>query len=84
MQMTVFILLPFILLSGCMFPYEGMPVAAQWISEVLPATHYMRMIRGIILRGTDLSELWQDTLWLGAFTLVGLVVASLRFKKSLD
>jgi ABC-2 type transport system permease protein len=84
MQMTVFILLPSILLSGFMFPYEGMPIAAQWISEVLPATHYMRMIRGIILRGADLSELWQDTLWLGAFTLVGLLVASLRFKKSLD
>ncbi len=84
MQMTVFILLPSILLSGFMFPYEGMPLAAQWISEVLPATHYMRMIRGIILRGADLSELWKDTLWLGAFTLVGLLVASLRFKKSLD
>ncbi|NAX23528.1 ABC transporter permease [Vibrio sp. V39_P1S14PM300] len=84
MQMTVFILLPSILLSGFMFPYEGMPVIAQWISEVLPATHFMRLIRGIVLRGADLADLWRDTLWLAAFTVLGLVVASMRFKKSLD
>ncbi|MBD0785438.1 ABC transporter permease [Vibrio sp. Y2-5] len=84
MQMTVFILLPSILLSGFMFPYEGMPVAAQWISEVLPATHFMRLIRGIVLRGADLADLWKDTIWLAGFTVLGLIVASLRFKKSLD
>ena len=84
MQMTVFILLPSILLSGFMFPYEAMPVAAQWIAEVLPATHFMRMIRGIVLRGADLTDLWRDALWMVGFTLAGLVVASLRFKKSLD
>jgi ABC-2 type transport system permease protein len=84
MQMTVFILLPSILLSGFMFPYEGMPVAAQWISEALPATHFMRIIRGVVLRGADLMELWRDTLWLLWFTVIGLFVASLRFKKSLD
>ncbi|EHU5194907.1 ABC transporter permease [Vibrio vulnificus] len=84
MQMTVFILLPSILLSGFMFPYEGMPVAAQWIAEVLPATHFMRMIRGIVLRGADLFDLWRDTLWMIGFTLLGLIVASTRFKKSLD
>ncbi|MDW2406069.1 ABC transporter permease, partial [Vibrio sp. 1262-1] len=58
--------------------------AAQWISEALPATHFMRMIRGIVLRGADLMDLWRDTLWLLGFTVFGLVVASLRFKKSLD
>ncbi|HAS6197163.1 TPA: ABC transporter permease [Vibrio vulnificus] len=79
MQMTVFILLPSILLSGFMFPYEGMPMAAQWIAEVLPATHFMRMIRGIVLRGADLFDLWRDTLW-----MIGLIIASTRFKKSLD
>ncbi len=84
MQMTVFILLPSILLSGFMFPYEGMPVAAQWIAEVLPATHFMRMIRGIVLRGADLFNLWRDTLWMIGFTLLGLIIASTRFKKSLD
>ena len=84
MQMTVFILLPSILLSGFMFPYEGMPVIAQWISEVLPATHFMRLIRGIVLRGADLTDLWRDSLWLAGFTLLGLFIASRRFKKSLD
>ncbi|MDS1840995.1 ABC transporter permease [Vibrio vulnificus] len=84
MQMAVFILLPSILLSGFMFPYEGMPVAAQWIAEVLPATHFMRMIRGIVLRGADLFDLWRDTLWMNGFTLLGLIIASTRFKKSLD
>ncbi|HAS8527470.1 TPA: ABC transporter permease [Vibrio vulnificus] len=84
MQMTVFILLPSILLSGFMFPYEGMPVTAQWIAEVLPATHFMRMIRGIVLRGADLFDLWRDTLWMIGFTLLGLIIASTRFKKSLD
>ncbi|EPF7649807.1 ABC transporter permease [Vibrio vulnificus] len=84
MQMTVFILLPSILLSGFMFPYECMPVAAQWIAEVLPATHFMRMIRGIVLRGADLFDLWRDTLWMIGFTLLGLIIASTRFKKSLD
>lgn len=84
MQMTIFILLPSILLSGFMFPYEAMPVAAQWISEILPATHFMRMIRGIVLRGADLMDLWRDALWLFGFTLIGIIVASMRFKKSLD
>ncbi len=84
MQMTVFILLPSILLSGFMFPYEGMPVPAQWIAEVLPATHFMRLIRGIVLRGGELSELLPDVLWLAGFTLLVLTLAAHRFKKSLD
>jgi len=84
MQMTVFILLPSILLSGFMFPYEGMPIEAQWIAEALPATHFMRIIRGVVLRGANLIELWRDSLWLLGFTALGLLFASLRFKKSLD
>ncbi|MCL1067993.1 ABC transporter permease [Shewanella olleyana] len=84
MQMTVFVLLPSILLSGFMFPYEGMPEVAQWISEVLPATHFMRLIRGVVLREADLFDLWRDTLWLAGFTVVGLFIASTRFKKTLD
>lgn len=84
MQMTVFILLPSILLSGFMFPYEGMPLPAQWIAEVLPATHFMRLIRGIVLRGGELSELLPDVLWLAGFTLLVLTLAAHRFKKSLD
>lgn len=57
-----------------------MPVAAQWIAEVLPATHFMRMIRGIVLRGADLFDLWRDTIWMIGFTLFGLILASFRFK----
>jgi ABC-2 type transport system permease protein len=84
MQMTIFILLPSILLSGFMFPYEGMPVPAQYIAEVLPATHFMRAIRAVMLRDAGIADVGADTLWLLGFMLVGLLVASLRFKKRLD
>ncbi|WP_434355212.1 ABC transporter permease [Parasalinivibrio latis] len=84
MQMTVFVLLPSILLSGFMFPYDAMPEPAQWIAEILPATHFMRLIRGIVLRDAQVEDLMDDTLWLCGFTLVGLMVASLRFRKRLD
>ncbi len=84
MQMTVFILLPSILLSGFMFPYEGMPVPAQYIAEVLPATHFMRAIRAVVLRDASLTQVAFDTLWLLGFMLLGLLLASLRFTKRLD
>ncbi|MFV0322474.1 MAG: ABC transporter permease, partial [Alphaproteobacteria bacterium] len=76
MQLTLFILLPAILLSGFMFPFEGMPAPAQWIAQALPATHFMRIIRGIVLRAADLSDLWKDTLWLAIFTVIGIVFAA--------
>jgi len=84
MQMTIFVLLPSILLSGFMFPYEGMPLAAQYIAEALPATHFMRLIRGIVLRDVDVFNMRFDLYWLLTFTLAGLSIASLRFKKNLD
>ena len=84
MQMTVFVLLPSILLSGFMFPYEGMPVIAQYIAEVFPATHYMRMVRGFVLRDATLADLHYDVLWMCGFFVLGLLVAALRFKKRLD
>lgn len=84
MQLTVFILLPSILLSGFMFPYEAMPVVAQWIAEALPATHFMRMSRAIVLRDAQVIDLGFDALWLLGFTCLGLLVASLRFSKRLD
>ncbi|RMA82557.1 ABC transporter permease [Umboniibacter marinipuniceus] len=84
MQMTVFVLLPSILLSGFMFPYEGMPKAAQTIAEALPATHFMRVIRGVVLRDASLFELRADLIWLALFSMAGLLVASYRFKKRLD
>jgi ABC-2 type transport system permease protein len=83
-QMTIFVLMPSILLSGFVFPYEGMPEAAQYIAEALPATHFVRLIRGVVLRDVEIIDMTFDVYWLALFTLAGLAVASLRFKKSLD
>ncbi len=84
MQLTLFVLLPSILLSGFMFPYEGMPMAAQYIAEVLPATHFMRLIRGVVLRDVEVINMTYDMVWLMVFSIIGLALASLRFKKNLD
>jgi ABC-2 type transport system permease protein len=84
MQMTFFILLPSILLSGFMFPFDGMPRVAQWIAEVLPMTHFMRLIRGVVLRGASLPELTSELIWLGGFILIMMTIAVLKFSKRLD
>ncbi len=84
MQMTVFILMPSILLSGFMFPYDAMPVVAQYIAEVLPATHFVRLVRAVCLRDAQVGQLLPDILWLLGFTVIMLGVATLRFRKTLD
>ena len=84
MQMTVFILMPSILLSGFMFPFDGMPVVAQYIGEALPTTHFIRLTRGIMLREAPIGELLQPFLYLVGFTLVAMTIAALRFTKRLD
>jgi ABC-2 type transport system permease protein len=84
MQLAFFTFLPQILLSGFMFPFAGMPVAAQWLAEVLPLTHFIRLIRGIMLRDAELSMLWPDAAALGLFTVVTMGIAILRFRKRLD
>jgi ABC-2 type transport system permease protein len=84
MQMTFFVFLPSILLSGFMFPFAGMPVVVQWLAEVLPLTHFLRLIRGIMLRGADLVSLWPDVLALLAFTAAMMALAIGRFRKRLD
>ena len=84
MQLAFFVFLPSILLSGFMFPFAGMPKPAQWLAEVLPLTHFVRLIRGIMLRGAQLHELWIDAAALGVFTLVVMSLAILRFRKRLD
>ena len=84
MQMTMFVFLPSILLSGFMFPFAGMPTVVQWIAEVLPLTHFLRLIRGVMLRGAGLFELWPDVLALLGFTAVMMTAAILRFRKRLD
>jgi ABC-2 type transport system permease protein len=84
MQMTMFFFLPSILLSGFMFPYEGMPRVAQYFAEVLPLTHFVRMVRGIILRGASFAEVSRDGWPLLAFFAVTLTASMLRFRKRLD
>jgi ABC-2 type transport system permease protein len=84
MQMSFFTFLPQILLSGFMFPFAGMPVAAQYVAEVMPLTHFLRLVRGIMLRGADLMELWSSLAALGVFITVMLAVAVSRVRKRLD
>lgn len=84
MQMTMFVFLPSILLSGFMFPFAGMPRAVQWLAEILPLTHFLRLVRGIMLRGARWWELWPEVLALLAFIVVMMVVAITRFRKRLD
>lgn len=84
MQLTFFFFLPSILLSGFMFPFDGMPVIAQLIAEVLPLTHFNRLIRGIVLRGADIQSMWEEVAALGLFMLVAMTLAIARFNKRLD
>ena len=84
MQMAFFTFLPQILLSGFMFPFAGMPRPAQWLAEILPMTHFMRLIRGIMLRGATLADLWRELAAIGVFCVIVLGIAILRTRKRLD
>ena len=84
MQMTFFVLMPSILLSGFVFPFDGMPKFAQYLGEILPVTHYIRLTRGIMLRDAALLELYPELIALGIFTVVAMTIAALRFTKRLD
>ena len=84
MQMTLFVFLPSILLSGFMFPFRGMPGWAQWIGEVLPITHFIRVARGVMLKGAGLSTLVPEMLAIGAFALVMLTLGIKRYRQTLD
>ncbi len=83
-QMTFFFFLPNILLSGFMFPFRGMPHWAQWIGEILPLTHFMRIVRGIMLKGNDFAEMRIDVLALVIFLVAAMGLALLRFRRTLD
>ena len=84
MQLSFFVLLPSILLSGFMFPFAGMPRPAQIIAEALPLTHFIRLIRGVMLRGASLQELSGELFILAGFIIVLMTLAILRFSKRLD
>ena len=83
-QMTFMYFLPNILLSGFMFPFAGMPRWAQWIGEGLPLTHYLRMVRGILLKGATGADLAHDIVALAAIMLVAMLIAVSRFRQTLD
>ena len=83
-QMSFLTLLPSILLSGFVFPFDGMPRLAQLIAQLLPLTHFVEIIRGIVLRGAPLAAMHVPAVKLGVFFLLALAVATLRFRKRLD
>jgi ABC-2 type transport system permease protein len=84
MQMSIMFFLPNILLSGFLFPFAGMPVWAQWIGEALPLTHYLRIVRSIMLKGSSIANLHYDAGALFALMLFAMTIAVLRFRRTLD
>lgn len=84
MQMSFFFFLPSILLSGFMFPFRGMPVWAQYIGEILPLTHFLRIVRGILLKGNGLVEVWPNVWPIIIFIVVVLSVGIKRYRQTLD
>jgi ABC-2 type transport system permease protein len=84
MQMSMMFFLPNILLSGFMFPFAGMPVWAQWIGEALPLTHYIRIVRAIMLKGAEIAELRYDAVALVFLMAVAMTIAVTRFRRTLD
>jgi ABC-2 type transport system permease protein len=83
MQMSFFFFLPNILLSGFMFPFEGMPREAQWLSQGLPLTHFLRIVRRITLQGAGYPDIHGELMWLSVILAVLVVLGALRFKKKL-
>jgi ABC-2 type transport system permease protein len=84
MQMSMMFFLPNILLSGFMFPFAGMPRWAQWIGEALPLTHYLRIVRSIMLKGSSLADLQYEAVILFCLMLVAMTIAVTRFRRTLD
>jgi ABC-2 type transport system permease protein len=84
MQMVMVFFLPNLLLSGFLLPFAGMPAWAQHVSECLPLTHYLRIVRAIMLKGSSLADLQGDALWLAALTLAAMTIAIASFRRTLD
>ena len=80
-QLSFFFFLPSVLLSGFMFPFSAMPRPAQWLGEILPLTHYIRMVRGILLRGSGLDDHLPEAAALLVFLVVTLAIATKLFRK---
>lgn len=84
MQLTFFFFLPSLLLSGFMFPFRGMPAWAQTIGEVLPLTHFLRIVRGVMLKGAGIYDMRGELAAMAAFTIAAMLVALLRYRRTLD
>lgn len=84
MQMSIMYFLPNILLSGFMFPFAGMPIWAQWIGEALPLTHYLRIVRAIMLKGASVEHVQYDAAAMFVLMLVAMAIAVTRFRRTLD
>ncbi len=84
MQMTFFVFLPSILLSGFMFPFRGMPHWAQWIGEVFPLTHFLRIVRGILLKGNSLPDVARELWPIALFAVVMMTIGIKRYRQTLD
>ncbi len=84
MQMSFFYMLPSILLSGFMFPFRGMPDWAQALGSLIPVTHFLRVVRGALLKGLGVAELWPSLAALGVFVLVVVALAMARYRTTLD
>jgi ABC-2 type transport system permease protein len=84
MQMTIMFFLPNILLSGFLFPFAGMPVWAQYVGEALPLTHYLRIVRSIMLKGSSVADLRYDAVALFVLMLIAMTIAVTRFRRTLD
>jgi len=83
-QLAQFTLMPSFMLSGFMFPFRGMPVWAQWLGEIFPTTHAMRIVRGVLLKGNGVEALAQDLWPIALFTLVVIAVAVWSYRETLD
>lgn len=83
-QISLFFFLPSMLLSGFAFPFKGMPMWAQWIGTILPMSHFINIVRGIMLKGIGLAEIWLDLWPIIVFMLAMLLIALLRYRQTLD
>jgi ABC-2 type transport system permease protein len=81
-QLSMMILLPFVFLSGFIFPIGGMPPFFQWLTMLVPANYAVQIVRGLVLRGADVAQLWEPIAWLALYTTVIVGMAVLRFKKT--
>jgi ABC-2 type transport system permease protein len=84
LQLSFFFFLPSLLLSGFMFPFRGMPEWAQWLGEIFPLTHFLRIVRAVMLKGAELPEIASETAILLVFILAYAGLALLRFRRTLD